>query len=490
MFRLLLWLEWKSFFRSKAFAANLVIKIVIGLFALYMAVCFGILSAASYFILKEEGLEPISTVNKYMVGLLAIDLIFRYFMQKLPVVSLKPLLLTPLKKNQIVTGALTKSVLSFFNFYPAFLILPFTIVLLIETDINPVNIMLWHIGIFALYLSNNFINLLINNKDKWFYPVVGILMLCGMSIYYGWFDVTEYTAPFFEALMNTYYAVLIPIFLLAILIYITFKYFKGRLNLDTTFVAPDTKVTSENLNFLNKYGIIGSFIKNDVRLLLRNKRSKTTLFMSVLFIFYGLLFFTDMLEIYSGMGWRVFASVFVTAGFIFTFGQFVPSWDSAYYQLMMSQNIPYRKYLEAKWWLMNLAAAVSMIIASFYIFFGWETFALIVVGCIFNIGVNSYLVLWAGAYVKTPIDLESSQQAFGNKQAFNIKTLLISLPKMLVPIALFYIGKLIYGNELGIALIALAGIVGFAFRNKVFDMIEKIYKTEKYETIAAYKEKP
>jgi hypothetical protein len=36
--------------------------------------------------------------------------------------------------------------------------------------------------------------------------------------------------------------------------------------------------------------------------------------------------------------------------------------------------------------------------------------------------------------------------------------------------------------------VAGAGILGFAFRNKVFTMIEKIYKTEKYATISAYKQ--
>jgi hypothetical protein len=37
--------------------------------------------------------------------------------------------------------------------------------------------------------------------------------------------------------------------------------------------------------------------------------------------------------------------------------------------------------------------------------------------------------------------------------------------------------------------VALAGVIGFALRNWVFLQIEKIYKREKYKTIAAYKQK-
>ena len=43
--------------------------------------------------------------------------------------------------------------------------------------------------------------------------------------------------------------------------------------------------------------------------------------------------------------------------------------------------------------------------------------------------------------------------------------------------------------NLGLVFVAVAGVLGFAFRDKVFSKIEKIYKTEKYATIAAYKQK-
>jgi hypothetical protein len=209
----------------------------------------------------------------------------------------------------------------------------------------------------------------------------------------------------------------------------------------------------------------------------------------VVFIFYGLLFYSNSIEAYQSPAMQVFAGIFVSGGFLFTFGQFVPSWDSSYYQLMMSQNIQYKEYLSSKWWLMVIATTISTIIASFYLVFGWQVYMLIVVGAIFNIGVNSHLVLLAGAFVKTPIDLSQAKGAFGDKQAFNIKTMLISLPKLVLPMGLYALGYYIYSPNIGLILVAAAGILGFAFRNKVFSLIEKIYKTEKYATIAAYKQK-
>jgi hypothetical protein len=54
---------------------------------------------------------------------------------------------------------------------------------------------------------------------------------------------------------------------------------------------------------------------------------------------------------------------------------------------------------------------------------------------------------------------------------------------------LFYVGVLIHSKMLGFVLIAVIGILGFAFRNLVFGWIEGIYQQEKYLTISAYKQK-
>ncbi|MGB0255430.1 MAG: DUF5687 family protein, partial [Flavobacteriaceae bacterium] len=95
----------------------------------------------------------------------------------------------------------------------------------------------------------------------------------------------------------------------------------------------------------------------------------------------------------------------------------------------------------------------------------------------------------SGAYTRTPIDLTSAKKAFGDKKSFNLKTLLLSIPKIALPMFLFYVGVLIHSKSMGIALVALVGVLGFAFRNLVFGWIEKIYQHEKHQTLQAYKQK-
>lgn len=487
MFKLFLMLEWKAFLRSSSFGANLAIKIILGILGTFYAFLFCMMGFAMYPILKDQGLDPLETVNRYLFFYVIFDLAIRFFMQKMPTMNIKPLLVLPIRRDTVVHFAIGKSIISFFNAIHLFWLLPFTVALFVND--HPVqNVLLWHFSIAAILLADNFINLLINNKDAVFYPVVIVVAACAISYYYGWFDITAYTAPLFNAFYETPYAIVLAVAFLGLLYWSTFRYYRKRLHLDTGLAKKADVARTEDFNWLDQFGSMGTFLKNDIRLLKRNKRSRMTVIMSVLFIFYGLLFFTNSIEVYNSPGWRIFAGIFVSGGFLFTFGQFVPSWDSAYYQLMMSQNIRYKDYLASKWWLMVIATVISTIAASFYIVFGWEIYVLIIVGAVYNIGVNSYLVLLGGAFVKTPIDLSSSKRAFGDKQAFNIRTLLITVPKLLFPVLFYALGNM-HSTELGFALVAGIGVLGLAFRNKVFGIIEGLYRSEKYQTIEAYKQK-
>lgn len=489
MFKQFIWLEWKAFTRASSFATNVAIKVFMILGALYFTAIFLALGTFSFYMI-QDGLnqDPLVVVSKFAVYYFVGDLLLRYFLQKIPVINIRPLLTLPIKRGTIVNFALGKTAISFFNILHAFFFVPFSIVLLIE-GYDPVSVVLWHIGMMALIYSNNFLNVLVDDKDWIFWTVATLIAGLGAIQYYGYFDITLVTSVFYHGLYATYYMFIIPLLILAGLYYMCYKLFTKEMYLDTGLKGKHEVAETQDYTWLNQFGLMGTFLKNDIKLIRRNKRSRTTLLMSGLFLFYGLLFFTNAIEVYQGPFWSMFAGIFVTGGFMMTFGQFVPSWDSAYYPLMMSQNIQYREYIASKWWLVVIGTIISALLSCFYLYFGVDTYLLLLAGAVYNIGVNSHLVLLGGAFIKTPIDLASSKQAFGDKKAFNLKTLLISLPKMLVPMALYGTGFYLISPTAGAAFVAVAGVLGFAFRNKVFAQIEKIYKREKYGTLAAYKQK-
>lgn len=481
-----LYLEWKSFIRSASFGTNLALKIILGFVAVLYTFMFLMAGVGAFYALKQMHLDPLQTVNKYLIYYFLLDLGIRLLLQKIPVMNIRPLLALPFTRPTIVNFSIGKTLLSFFNFLHVFSFLPFSIVLLVE-GYDVVSVILWHLAMAALVYSNNFLNIILTNKDNVFTIFLAAVLIIAGFQYYHFFNITDYTSGFFDGLFHTKWLFLLPVSVLIGLYYYTYNYLKTNLYLDAGLSTKHEIAKTEDLTWLNQFGTLGTFLKNDIKLIKRNKRSRTTVVMSVLFLFYGFIFFRENSHQPEVM--RIFAGIFVSGGFLFTFGQFVPSWDSSYYPLMMSQNISYKGYLSSKWWLIVIATFISTILSSFYLIYGWQVYLTIVVGAIYNIGVNSHLVLLGGAFTKTPIDLESTKGAFGDKKAFNVNTMLLSLPKIFLPLVLYWAGSTILNFNLGLAFVAMAGVLGFAFRDAVFSKIEKVYKTEKYKTIDAYKQK-
>lgn len=485
MIKKFIYLEWKAFLRSASFGKNLTMKIIIGFFMIYFSLIFIGMGVGAFYVLKDMKLEPLVTVNKFLFYYFLLDLIIRLLLQSIPVLNIKPLLVLPFKKPTIVHFSLGKTALSFFNWVHALFFIPFSVVLILN-GYDVVEIIFWHLGIMAMIYINNFLNIILSNIDKLFAAFVVLIVVLGGAQYYKLFDITQFTTPFFQNFYDIDGVFLIPILILIGLYIFTFKYFEKNLYLDAGLSIKHDEASTENLTWLNQFGTLGTFLKNDIKLIKRNKRSKTTIIMSVIFLFYGLIFFGNT---HQPPAMQIFAGIFVSGGFLFVFGQFVPSWDSSYYQLMMTQNIPYRGYITAKWWLIVIATFISTILASFYLLYGWEVYLTIVVGAVYNIGVNSHLVLLGGAFTKTPIDLSNAGGAFGDKKAFNVNSMLLSLPKIFLPLVLYWLGLRFADKTVALSLVAGAGVLGFIFKEKVFSLIEKRYKKEKYSTINAYKQK-
>lgn len=482
-------LEWKQFFRSQSFKQSLAIKILIGFLALYFIGSFLLLGIGVFFILEETfpGEDPLHLVNSYLIYWFAADLFYRYFLQKLPVMNVKPLMILPIKRSKIIHYLLAKTGFSFFNILPLFFFIPFSIVLLAKG--YPIfSVISWFLSMIFIETSINYLNFLINKINWVFYVVaIGVLSLVALQ-YYNIYNVTETGAFVFNRIYEVPYAFLIPLLIAVLLYRKNYDFLRRNFYLDDAISEKTVEAKTNELTWVNRFGDVSIFLKNDIRMILRNKRPKQVMLMSFMFLFYGLIFFTQ--KIYANsIPWLVFASLFVSGGFLMSFGQWVPAWDSEYYKMLMSQNIRYKKYLESKWYLMVLMTSVSLILSLPYLYFGMKIYSLIVICALYNIGLNSHITLCIGAFVRIPIELNVKASVFSNTQGFNFKQMLLALPLFGLPILLFYIPYLFGGMKAGFIVLGLASVSGIIFRSQILNQIEKIYQKGKYKTIAAYGEK-
>lgn len=480
-------LQWKSFFRSASLGKGIALKVVTIFFGIYMLVSMVLLGGGLFFILKEAvpEVDPMITINKYMIYWVLFEMMFRYLMQKLPVMDIKPLLILPIKKRKVINYILGRSLASFYNGTGLFLFIPFSIALLIN-GYPAMNVLAWLFSIISLIVGINFINFIINKSDKAFIVIVSITAILVGLEYFGLAPVLEYAGKLFYTLYQYPIALIVTLAIAVGSYWVNFNYLKNRLFLDAS-LKRETKIASTSeLAWTRRFGDIAPFLQLDLRLIWRNKRTKTQVFMSLLMVFYGLIFYTsDTYSSFTAM--FVIVGILITGIFLSNFGQFIPAWDSAYYGMMMSQNIPLRKYLESKAGLISVSIFVMFLISIPYVYFGWEALAINFACALYNLGVNIPVVLFFGSMNKKRIDLNKS--AFGNMQGTSATQFLIMLPVLVLPMLIYLLFAFLISSEVGLIVLSLMGITGFLLRKMIMDRITELYRKKKYGMIAGFKQK-
>lgn len=478
-------LEWKQFFRSSYFGKSIAVNIIMALFALYFVLVFLGIGVLGFSMLKKEypEMDPFVLVNNFLIFVIVGDLIARYLLHKLPMLKIKPFLTVPIKKDALVHFVLGKSVFSFFNVLPLFFYIPFSVVLVREGyDAN--GVLGWLFSLMLIVLSANFINFLINKNNVAFASLLTVLGVGYFLQYNGWFDFGSFFGDFFMGIYNYPLASLLFVLLVLLLYILNFKMLRKLVFLDAAVASKTEEATAMELTWVERFGELGAFLKNDVRLIWRNKRTKTVFLMSFLFLFYGVVFFGDPKYDGEMEGFLLFIAMFITGGFTINYGQFIPAWDSSHYKMIMSQNIPYRKFLESKWYLMVVMTVLLYLLSIPYLYYGVDKFLMITAGAIFNIGFNALFLVYMGSYNRKQIDLTKS--GLTNYQGTSATQFLIVIPVLGFPMLLFGLVSYFLGFNAGLAAIVIVGLLGLALKNVVMNGIEKKYIRDKYAMIHAF----
>ena len=480
-------LMWKSFFRAPQWETKLVVRIIIGFFALYMLVSFLFLGVGLYFILEEQFQDesPMQKIQPWLLSYFTTEFLVRYFLQSMPSTHLQPLLVLPLKRTKIVRQLLLRSTFSFYNATPWIIGLPFVVVCTFKEGFQW-GYVSWWIGVLAVVLLINLLNFLVNKSNRFFWVFVGIVTVFAGLSYADVFTLDQWVAMAFQRLLASPLEVLIYLVVLAFFYQRTFTYLRSQIYLDKGLKKADYMVQNLNLPILDRLGKLSIFLRNDIRLIVRNVRTRQVIFASVMFLFYALIFATQ--EVYSEMpAVLVLGGLFVSGGFLMTFGQNIPAWDSEHYPLLMSQNLSYREYLLSKWWLMVVVTAVSALVAFPYLFISTQMYLIILIGAVYNMGVGSLLNIYSGVYNQTRIALNVKAKAFENTKAFSLLQFVFVIPKVFVPMGMFYAGYKLFNFEAGLGVVAFTGILGFVLRDRMITALTTLYTQQKYKAIAAFK---
>ncbi|HEY0652377.1 MAG TPA: DUF5687 family protein [Chryseosolibacter sp.] len=491
MVNLLLSHSWKRFKRSASFSkdtATLVFTAILGLMMFVYAMALGL----TLDIIIIKGLkqsDAISFLNSLLLYYFTFEFIMRYMMQNLPVLDVQPYLHLPMKKSGIVNFLLIRSAVHLLNVLPLILFMPFALKVIAPAYSLP-TALLWGMIVWVISMTIHFLVVLFKKTldDNLFGIVIllGIIVTLGAADYYGWFKLSDISASTFNSILQQPALAIVPFALLTIAYWACYKFFRQAMYPEEiSYQRTNASGVTQDFSFLKNFGLLGEIINVEAKLILRNKRPRNILYLSAFFLLYGLIFYTNDKYATGVPSIFIFVGIFVTGIFMISYGQLLFSWQGGHYDFTLTRPVSMRQYVESKYWLLSLVTIVCFILSTPYAYFGWNVLFVHLATMLFNIGINIFVIFNLAMWDPKKVDLKKS--ATFNYEGVGIAQWIMSFPTLLGPY-LFYLPFSIFGKpELGIMTIALAGIIGIIFRNKLIDLTTKRLIDRKYKIAAGFR---
>jgi len=477
----------KASMRSPIFGKSLGIKLLMGF--IFFIIALELLGFSFYVgteLAKKEG-NSLNELLSYFIYFFGVMLILRSLMQKLPTMAAMPYLLLPIKKSRLVNFVLTKPLYNILNIIPVIIIVPILIPLSAYLTSEQVLLILASIVICDLFI--NYLAIYIKRVQiKYeivFYIFLLSIVLFGFIDHFNVIDIKSYSASIFQSMIQQPVLLLVPAVLFLGAYFLNYRLLFGNFSLEEFSKGTGAaKGSLSKLTYFERFGKIGEFMMLEMKMIIRNKRSRTQLMMIPLFAFYGLFFYTkpDMLE---STGFLIFVGLFMTGGFMITFGLYFFAWESSHFDLILTSNTSYLNYLRSKYNLMVLSSLLMYFLILPYTYFGTKILLVNTVALIFNLGINTFVLLYFACNNRKYMNL-SGGSAF-NFQGVSSQHFFLMFPILLFPLIIYAPFGIAGLPVIGLVLIGTIGLLGIIFHEKLLLAVTKRFIGTKYKMAEGFR---
>jgi hypothetical protein len=475
--------QWKAFWRSKSSGRTITIRIVMAVLILYL---FANLLLISFFLDKLLGsvfpdLDSVSAFATCLLYYFLLDILMRFQLQELPTLSVKPYLILAIKRHQIINYLSFISLSSGFNLAPFILTLPFLVkVVLVQEGYSVFGGLL--IAIAGFTMLNHFFILWLKRKvnlNAWwmlaFFGLIALLVI--LDFYLHLISFSSISLYVFQSIVAQPLVGVMPVLAGVGMYFINFNYLKENLYLDDLHSSSERNKSSTDIPYLNRLGKLGDLVANELKLIFRNKRPKSAIMMSFFFLFYGLLFYRNPV-IGQGYAPAIFCGMFMTGVFIINYGQFMFSWQSSHFDGLLSSKVGLEDFFRSKFILFTIFATINLILSIPYVYFGWKILLIHFIMYLWNLGVNTLLVLYFANRNYKRIDL--SKSASFNWEGIGASQWILSIPLMASPFIIFYPLQWLGYPEVGLLLLGSTGLSFIITRRFWISKLVLTFNKQKY----------
>jgi hypothetical protein len=482
--------QWKSFWRSRSAGRNVAMQIFIGFVVLYLAAVSIFVGFSLDKILSEAfpGKDVIEIFTGFILYYYAFDIIIRFIMQDLPTLAVQPYLAQNIKRNKLVQFLNIRSLFSIFTLLPLFLFLPFITNVIRAKYGDGVSLSLI-ICILSLTFFNHFLVMFVKRKtilNQWWLIGFFVVILLIVAVdYFQIFSLRNWSASLFAIVIKIPPLCLIFIAFAIAAWYNNSKFLRKNFYLENLEKSSGQK-RSTDYNWLQRFGVYGDLMALDIKLILRNKRPRSLMLLSVIFLFYGYIIFKPESIKHNDLGILLLGSIFITGMFMVSYGKFLFAWQSGHFDGLMASNVNIRTYIKSKLLVVTTFSTIAFLLSLLYGFLGWQLIPVLIASWLFNIGIHSILTVFIGTLNYKAIDL--SKGSSFNYEGTGVAQWLYSFMILILGAAIYFPFALLINRWSGIAAIGILGLISFLMQDWWLDKLTVQFQAHKYKMLEGFRE--
>ena len=472
-----------SYKRSPAFEQNKWAKVLIymgaGLFVTYL-ILYGCLIA-----MTADG--EAGRMLSFMPIILAIDFLLRFIVQTTPGMMVKPYILQPISRYTAIECFLVLEHVSGYNLLWLAMFIPYSIIILIAGAGFWLVILELVISELMIIFNSQiylFFRTLINRTVLWLIPALALYALPFAPLFFNFKSNTV------ERLFDKYAAVGMSWYFLPVLILLLVGLFFINRHFQFKYVYEEISKKKERalkhvsqFTFLEQFGLVGEYLKIEIKSNMRNKTMKTRCIFSLVAViaFSMLVAYTSIYDSELMLNfWCIYCfALYGITALIKIMGQ-----EGNYIDLLMMHRENVIALLKAKFWFYSIVLVIPFLIMLPAVFTGKFTILMLFAYMLLTAGFLYFIIFQLAVYNKQTIPLQLKVTAKGNFE--NGMQIAIEMFALIGPVLVTGLGYLLVGLTYTYIFMC---VVGLAFIVTHPIWIRNIYKrmmARRYENLEGF----
>lgn len=275
------------------------------------------------------------------------------------------------------------------------------------------------------------------------------------------------------------------IIVLGLSYYLVYTYYQQHAYLEELDSKRDGRRMQRSFALFNRFGLAGIMANLELKLILRNKRSRGLLLVYIPFsLLYGYLyfagFFTDM-----GNYFDLIVGLIISGAFILNYGQLFISWNAAFLDFYLTKEQGVSELIKGKYLVLSSLTLIAFLLALPCIYFGWQNFWVIMVMFLFNIGITAPLVTSMALWKPKPIDI--NKRSMYNFEGLGAAQHLMFIPVIILPSLIYLPLSWWISDTIGLSMLGIVGILGIILYEKIVKLQANYLIKSKYNIGASFR---